>query len=167
MIEIYPKLFIGNENDYEHIVKYENNWNVIHACKDPYHRRLLGYTTRGAPKNHPEYYYAERGPILYLNLIDPNNPEYIPKIIIDKALNFIDISLKNNFNVLVHCNLGESRAPSIGLLYLLSHSDFFFNIPKDMIFEKFKEIYPVYRPSNGMKGYILINYPFYFSGEFK
>ena len=60
---------------------------------------------------------------LYLNLIDPPNPAYIPKEIIDAALEFIDKGLKDGKRVLVHCNQGESRSPGIGLLYLAIHTD--------------------------------------------
>ena len=58
MIEIYPNLFVGDQGDYEYQVKGQDGWAVVHACKEPYHRQLLGYRTRGAPKGHPEYLYA-------------------------------------------------------------------------------------------------------------
>jgi hypothetical protein len=44
MIEIYTNLFIGNEQDYELRVKNQPEWRVVHACKEPYHRQLPGYT---------------------------------------------------------------------------------------------------------------------------
>ena len=34
MIEIYPDLWIGTEQDYEISVKGNSDWEVIHACKD-------------------------------------------------------------------------------------------------------------------------------------
>ncbi len=55
MIEVYKNLFIGNENDFEQRVKNQLEWRVVHACKHPYHKNLLGYTCKAAPKNHPEY----------------------------------------------------------------------------------------------------------------
>ncbi|MDR1908375.1 MAG: dual specificity protein phosphatase family protein [Spirochaetaceae bacterium] len=120
MIEIYHNLFIGAEQDYESKVSGRPDWFVVHACKESYHRRLLDYTGRGAPKEHPEYLIARRSNILFLNLADADDPAYIPKEIIDSALNFIDEALSNDNPCLVHCNQGESRSPSIGLLYLVS-----------------------------------------------
>ncbi len=53
MIEIHPNLYVGHQGDYEYLVQGQDGWAVVHACKEPYHRNLLGYTTRGAPKDHP------------------------------------------------------------------------------------------------------------------
>jgi len=47
MTEIHPNLFIGTATDYELKVKNQNDWNVIHACKEPYHRQALVYSGRG------------------------------------------------------------------------------------------------------------------------
>ncbi|WP_411823658.1 dual specificity protein phosphatase family protein [Leptospira sp. 'Mane'] len=118
MIQIRPNLFIGNEQDYEMKIKSQHDWNVVHACKEPYHRNLLGYSGRGAPKAHPEYLIARRENRLFLNLVDADDPNYIPKEIIDSAIAFMDESLLSGQNCLVHCNQGESRSPSLGLLYL-------------------------------------------------
>ena len=123
MIEIHPNFFVGNQDDFEYQVNGQEDWAVAHACRDPYHRQLLGYKGRGAPKDHPEYLYAERGNRLYLNLVDAADPVYIPKEVIDKAVAFIHEKLAEGLKVLVHCNQGESRGPGIGFLYLLRHSD--------------------------------------------
>ena len=47
MIEVYPDLFVGTERDYESVVRHEDEWYIVHACKEPYHRRELAYTSRG------------------------------------------------------------------------------------------------------------------------
>jgi predicted protein tyrosine phosphatase len=151
MKEIYKNLFIGNQDDYECKVKYENKWAVIHACKEPYHRNLLGYTGRGAPKDHPEYFYAERPNRLYLNLVDVPDPTFIAKEIIDKAIDFIFRHIDEQ-SVLVHCNLGMSRSSTIGLLYLASIGYF----EKDDFYsaeEKYQKLYPNYSPGRGMRSF--------------
>jgi len=104
MTEIHTNLYVGNENDYEFKVKNREGWNVIHACKEPYHRQTLGYSGRGAPKDHPEYLIAKRDNRLILNLVDVENPAYIAKEIMDEALQFIDQNLEAGRKVLVHCN---------------------------------------------------------------
>ena len=155
MIEIFPHLFIGTESDYENTVKFKNEWYVVHACKEPYHRQLLGYTGRGAPKNHPEYLMATRDNRLFLNLVDAADPAYIPRPIIDESLRFINKALQSGRSVLVHCNLGESRSPGIGLLYLVKYTDV---LPKTSLIEaesEFIKLYPPYHPKNGIRGFLL------------
>ena len=160
MIEIYPNLFIGNADDYELQVKGQPGWMVVHACKEPYHRRELGYTSRGAPKNHPEYLIAKRDNRLILNLVDANDPNYIPKEIIDAALEFIKDGLGKSQKVLVHCNQGESRSPSIGMLYLAINTE---KLPKEFAEaeQSFRQIYPMYNPSGGMRGFLVRNWSNY------
>jgi len=86
MIEIYPNLYIGNEDDYESKVRSETGWCVVHACKDPYHRQALGYTGRAAPKEHPEYLIARRDNQLILNLVDADHTDLNqPITIIDET----------------------------------------------------------------------------------
>lgn len=161
MIEIHPNLFIGHQGDYEHQVQGQDGWAVVHACKEPFHRDLLGYNTRGAPKGNPEYFFAERGNRLYLNLVDANDPAYILKEIIDKALVFIHEKLAQDLKVLVHCNQGESRSPGIGFLYLLRHTDV---LPKTSLEEAlgaFRRIYPAFHPSGGISGFIAAHWEEY------
>jgi len=154
MIEISSGLFAGHQGDYEYQVKGQDGWAIVHACKEPYHRQLLGYKGRGAPKDHPEYFFAERGNRLYLNLVDAPNPAYIPKEIIDRAIAFIDEQLSEGLKVLVHCNQGESRGPAIGFLYLLSHTDALAKTSHDEALAAFRKIYPTFRPSGGISGFI-------------
>jgi hypothetical protein len=157
MIEVYKKLFIGTETDFEVSVKGREGWFIVHACKEPYHRALLGYSGRGAPKGHPEYLFAKRNKRLFLNLVDADDPAYIPDEIMQEALRFIDDALQSGQKCLVHCNLGESRSPSIGLLYLVMKS----LLPIGSMAEAettFKKIYPAYNPKNGMRGYIAVNW---------
>lgn len=161
MIEIHPDLYIGNESDYERHVRYEAGWCVVHACKEPYHRQALGYTGRGAPKDHPEYLFARRGDHLILNLVDAPDPAYIPKEIIDTALEYTDTSLQQGNRVLVHCNEGHSRSPGIGLLYLAAYTDRFRGHDFFQAETIFRSIYPPYNPKAGMRGYMMKNWDTY------
>ena len=151
MIEIYPNLYVGNQDDYENNVKYKPEWFIVHACKEPYHRQALDYKTRGAPKGHPEYFIARRGNRLILNLVDVDDPSYISKDIIDTALDFIHTSLINSHPVLVHCNQGMSRSAGIGLLYLLAFTDMFFESNFQEAQAKFRTVYPPFNPAAGMR----------------
>jgi len=94
---------------------------------------------------------------LILNLVDAPNPAYIPKEIIDVSLEFIHKELSEGRKVLVHCNLGTSRSPSIGLLYLAIYTE---KLSKEFAIaeNEFRQIYPSYNPGAGMKGFLVQNW---------
>ncbi len=160
MIEVYLNLYVGNETDYEAQVNGKNGWRTVQACKEPYHRRALGYTGRGAPKYHPEYLIAPRGNRLVLNLVDAPDPAYIPKETIDAALAFIHEGLEAGDSVLVHCNEGMSRSAGIALLYLAVYTN---ELPADFAGAEaaFRKLYPMHSPGAGIRGYLQQNWSEY------
>lgn len=165
MIEVHERIHVGTRNDYENIVKGKEKWCVVHACKDPYHRSALGYTGRSAPKDHAEYLVARRPNRLILNLVDANDPKYFAKEIFVAALDFIDESLSEGKDVLIHCNQGESRGPSIALLYLAARARV---IPADSLEsaeEAFRMLYPEYSPNSGVRGHLAQNWTEYTSPQ--
>jgi hypothetical protein len=161
MIEIYPNLFFGGQHDYEQTVRWEAGWRVVQACREPYHRKALGYQGRAAPRGDPEYLVAHREDLLILNLTDANNPAHIPKPIMDAALAFIEASLAAGRRVLVHCNRGNSRAPAIGLLYLAARTDAFSGLDHTEAHDRFRELYPLYDPARGVRGFLITHWAIY------
>ncbi|MDR4969211.1 MAG: hypothetical protein RG740_06300 [Acholeplasmataceae bacterium] len=153
MKKISDKLFVGDQSDYENIVKYDKGYYVIHACKEPYHRQALGYSGRGAPKEHPEYLIAYRTNRMICNLVDADDYRYIPFSLIEIVLKTINDKIKNNY-VFVHCNQGQSRSAVIGLLYLKDTTSLgslnFCDAEKE-----FAKIYPDYNPNKGMRDFAL------------
>ncbi|MDL3985897.1 dual specificity protein phosphatase family protein [Shewanella xiamenensis] len=156
MIEVYPHLFVGNENDATTVLR-ENGWYIIHACKEPYHRQALGYSGRGAPNSHPEYLIAKRDGRLILNLVDAPDPAYISKEIMDAAVNAIVENISDR-KVLVHCNQGMSRSPTIALLYLLKHTNVLKTDDLASVHETFLGLYPLYNPAGGVAGFVEKNW---------
>jgi hypothetical protein len=168
MREISKNLFCGSAQDFylsllctdgpvktemELLMCMPEGWAVVHACKEPFHRMALGYAGKGAPKDHPEYLWSERmGNRLALNIVDAPKPEFFDKSMIDKALEFIDEKLNAGMKVLVHCNEGMSRSPSLCLLYLIKQG-----IIKGDTFSDceaaFMQIYPEYNPGEGIRGF--------------
>lgn len=149
MKEVYKNLFVGDEKDYDKN-KGKVGWAYVLAAKDPYHRELLGYTSLAAPKEDPEYLVAKRGQKLVLNLVDlpPEKSKFIPDEIIEKSIAFIRSRLITDTKVLVVCNQGKSRSPSLAFAYMIKHTDTFKNVKSFSAAEKkFKEIYPEYNPS--------------------
>lgn len=158
MREVYPGLFVGNERDYESSVAGKKGWAVVHACREPYHRQALGYSGRATRKNHPEYLVARRGNRLILNMIDVDNPTFFSKQMIDQALDFIDEALKKGLKVLVHCNLGESRSPSIALLYMAARLHVLSIESFEATEAQFRTLYPNYNPSLGIREHLRQNW---------
>lgn len=159
MIEVYKNLFVGSENDYFNI-RNQSEWFVIHACKN-FHNQILGIRgMQKIPSSNPERNFAIRDNKLSLNLIDGDNYITLPQIykdeissIMNKAIDFIKENIEPK-KVLVHCNQGISRSPTIALLYLYKHTDLFKNLALDDAIKRFRGFYPHYNPKNGMVEYL-------------
>jgi protein-tyrosine phosphatase len=166
MLELTAGLHIGAGHDFD-TVQHNPSWFVISAAKEPWHRDALGYTGRGAPKDDPEYLAAYRPRHMIMNLVDPNDAKWIPRELINAALDEIGTKLDDGFEVLVHCNKGESRAPTIGLLYLLSIGEIGASCENgDEVMDVFKcDYYPDYNPSEGFIQFVRENWQSYMPKE--
>ena len=149
MKEIHKSLYVGGDSDYEK-VKENPDWRVLRACKDGPggHREIIGYQERSAPKG-PTYLFVERPRKLILNMVDSDSPDYFPDSMVDKALAFVSDNIRLGHKVLIACNRGESRAPSLGLLWLVLNG----LLPPGGAFHRFKKLYPDYDPAPGIKIY--------------
>ena len=147
MISVYPNLYVGTDDDFEKVVRDMKGWAVVHADREPYHRRLLGYDTEHPPMNHPEFFAALRNDRLFLNLNDPEDTENLPKIILDTALNFIHLSLLGGKRVLVNSSNGINAAPVLALLYIASYSDRFSGLILADAESVYRKIYTAYKPN--------------------
>lgn len=151
MIEVHPGLFVGDETD-ERATRGRADWFVVHACKEPFHRDALNYTGRAAPTAHPEYLVAHRPGCIILNLVDADEPRLIRHECIAAAVDAIAANIVRS-KVLIHCNKGQSRAPTIALLYLALQTDLFDDCDYLGAVERFRALYPPYAPAAGMAGY--------------
>jgi hypothetical protein len=153
MREIFPKLFVGSQKDYEESYFVPEQWGIVLAAKEPWHRQAIGYTGRACDKAHLEYLMARRVNKLILNLVDAPKAEFFDKRIIDAALEFIEEQLNTGKSVLICCNQGESRSPSICLLYLIKQGIIKGDTFSDCEAE-FMQIYPEYNPGEGIRGFM-------------
>ena len=127
---------------------------VIHACKSPCHQTFVNYRGSLLP-SHPEYLWAQRGRELALNLIDPPLPLFKVQSF-TAAMDFMDAFPEGDDPLLVHCNQGESRAPSIVLLYMAKRLR---SIPDDDYATAravFETLVPpgTYRPGKGLETFL-------------
>ncbi len=127
---------------------------IVHACKDPCHRCAAGYTEKSLPTDHPHYLALERGNHLYLNLIDPPVPLFKLESFV-RFFEFMDRQIAHR-PVLIHCNKGESRAPSLALLYMAKRGF----LPGESYAQAratFEEKFP-YKPGKGIENFLKENW---------
>lgn len=153
MIEIYKNLLIGNDFD---CASSYNKCAIIHACKTC-HQKALRYT-KSLPNTHPNYLIYETENNLFLNLVDMPQ-EFLPRFtdpIMISSLQFIDKNIKDK-KVLIHCNQGASRSPSIALLWMAvnNHID---NSSYLVAKRDFINLYNNYQPGNGIELYLQNNW---------
>ena len=162
MIEISNRVFVGNDDDYRYGWSHERNWSFVHAAKDPWHREFVGYKGRSAPKESDEYYYAIRNKEIALNIIDVENPDWFNMDMIKMAIGFTIKHHGLGYNVLIHCNHGESRSPSLGLLYLATIGEIpneTFNSAETAFIGKYKH----YNPKAGIRKHLQMHWYEYMS----
>ncbi|MDY6862946.1 MAG: hypothetical protein SV062_08155 [Thermodesulfobacteriota bacterium] len=151
--KIYDRIYIANDGYCT--TGNESNY-IIHACKYPcYHRitRGIKYET-----DSPEYLFVEYPHDLYLNIIDPDKPLFM-KGTFDVFLYFMDEKWgKERNNIIIHCNEGVSRAPSLGLLFLAKNLKAISNDSYDAAREDFFKIFPEYMPKNGIVQFLTKNW---------
>ena len=116
------------------------------------HQSVVGWQGRGCNPDNPYYLFKRDPDAIYLNMIDGENPKYVNDEMIDPALNFIHEHLSVGNAVFVYCSLGESRSPSIALMYLLENS--LVEKSSNTINQFKREYYPMYNPKNGNLLYI-------------
>ena len=147
MEEIIRGLYLGSDKDVEKAKA--RGYARLCVCKDgpDSHRGMLGYTTMSAPKG-KDYLAVREDDIMALNVIDVDDPLMIPDEALDEGLKFIHEMQEKGRILLVHCNAGHSRSPSLTLMYLRAVGE----MPDSFVrAEKiFRTIYPDYDPGIGM-----------------
>ncbi|MBF0472584.1 MAG: dual specificity protein phosphatase family protein [Nitrospirae bacterium] len=134
----------------------KSNYAVIHACKTC-HQKTLGYQSR-LHQTDPNYLIYEIEDNLYLNIVDMPTEQkaiYIHPIM-KKSIKFINKHIDTK-NILIHCNHGKSRSPSIALVYL-AHKNIIFNNAFDEAKNNFIDIFPNYLPNTGIELYLQKNW---------
>jgi hypothetical protein len=161
MRRIYTNLFVGGDIDCN-ADTIDPSISIVHACKTCHQKAL--YYSGSLPSSHPNYLIYEQGSNLYLNMVDMPN-ELLSKFtnpIFIHAMDFINREIKTK-NVLVHCNFGMSRSPSLGLVYLAS-TGVISNNSLEKAADEFFCLYPKYSPGTGIMLYMKRNWDFLMNG---
>ena len=148
MEKVYDGLWVGADEDSANAKS--RGYARLAVCKEgpDGHRQMCDYSTPGATHN-GEYLFAKRGTWAAMNCIDVEHPEMIPTAMIIQGLKFIHAQLKAGRKILVHCNAGRSRGPSMVLMYLHAIGE----LPQgiERAHKIFKTIYPKFDPQRGMR----------------
>lgn len=139
------------------VCKPENHrkYAIIHACKEPCHRHAVGYSGN-LRSTHPNYLAFETDNQLYLNLIDPPTPLFMPESF-RIFLEFCDRFRESDWPLLIHCNQGASRAPSLALLYMAKRLELIPNQSFSAARKAFSEQFP-YNPGAGIVTFLKKNW---------
>lgn len=142
-----PNLYFGNL-EAGHRAAYDAA--VVHACKEPCHREVVGYDKKIDP-SHPDYLSYERGNHLYLNMIDPPVPLF-QAATFKRFFEFVDRHIIAR-RVVIHCNQGMSRAPSLALLYMAKRLQLLPDTDFNAARRVFEHTFP-YAPGKGIETYL-------------
>lgn len=155
MIQIKDlSLFVGTKEEY--FSAKQKGMKIVCALNRANgfvtHQSVVGWQGKGCNKDSPYYLFKREEDAIYLNMIDGVDPKYVNDEMINPALDFIHQHLSNGQEVFVYCSLGESRSPSIALMYLLEHNLIKKNDNTLNLFRS--EYYTSYNPKSGNLLYI-------------
>jgi len=149
MKQISPNVYVGDDADYEK-VKDARDWAFVRCCKygPGGHQQTLGYSTLAAPEGKNKY-WVRRSNLLALNLLDLDDPNFVPTEAIQVALDFIRDNVDEK-KVLIACNAGHSRGPTIGLMWLRTIGRMPYSFMQSEKFYR-NDIYSKFDPSPGIE----------------
>lgn len=157
LVEVEKRIFVGN--DVECFTK-KAGWVIVHACKFPCHVKAVA-CGNVIPKDHPHYLVKADEDNLFLNMIDPAGPLFKQEIF-SAFFNFTIPHYENSKNIFIHCNRGESRAPSLALLFMSKYLGAIGNLSFENAKNDFLKVYKLYSPGMGIVKYLSDNWQIIF-----
>lgn len=145
MERLHERIYVGGGED---CFEAAEGWAVVHACRHPCFRRALA-RRRGSGA----LCYLEEGADLYLDLVDSPQPASTVEPF-EAFLDFTARHWKGGSRLLIHCNRGRSRSPSLALLSLAKSLEVIAAGSYAQACRDFLEIYPRYAPGEGMRTFL-------------
>ena len=168
MIQIHENLYVGSDADVDEFKELHPDGYIIHAAKEPWHRKACGYTGRAAPKG-DDYFFRYTTNALALNLVDSPDKKYIAEECFKEANDILDFMYEKGRPVLLHCNQGKSRSAGILFYHMMQVDIEGFGLSPttfDEALEFFTEtIYPDTVFGNGVHGFLEEQYNLILDGE--
>ncbi len=148
------QLFVGVKEEYN--IARQKGMKIVCALNRANgfvtHQSVVGWQGRGCNPASPYYLFKREPDAIYLNMIDGDDPKYVNDEMINPALDFIHQHITLGNEVFIYCSLGESRSPSIALMYLLEYGYIEKSSNTLNLFKN--EYYPNYIPKSGNLLYI-------------
>jgi len=143
-------LWIGDRSSSS--VRIDPGWAVVNTAKSV-HIEIMGWGQK-PPRDHPNYIILEDGQLLSFNWVDgpANMYKWSGPDAFIQALDFIDMWLPTK-SVLINCDLGQSRSPTVALLYLAKRARTIDGTSFAHARQDFVKLYPRYAPS-GIAEYV-------------
>lgn len=152
-MQVYERVIVTNDLG---CTSGSDKLAVVHACKSPCHQRALGYSGK-LQDTHPNYLVLETDNDLFLNIIDPPVPLFMPPLF-SRFLDFSNKHWHNGQELLIHCNQGESRAPSLALLFLAKGVSVISDESYAAARRDFERTFQRYNPGKGIETYFSKNW---------
>lgn len=126
-----------------------DGWTVVHACRHPCYRMAAASLTDAERRD--SALAAESN--LYLDLIDPPLPLFGVAPFVT-FLDFVEPRWRRGEHLLIHCNLGRSRAPTLALLFLAKRLRTLPDASYELAAEAFRKTLPSYTPGAGIRSFL-------------
>jgi hypothetical protein len=156
-VMVHDGIFVGSGAD-----TYKFAGSVLHCARDPWFGQARTTNTllwkNGVVDTVVLPKYIGQNAILVgynemaLNMVDAGDARYFPDDMVNAGLEFITERLAEGDPVLVHCNMGLSRSPSMAFLWMFEHG--FLDDEFQYALLQFKSIYLDYCPGNGIFQYL-------------
>lgn len=153
---IIDNLYVGTLEDCK-AATGQKGWAVVHACKNPCHADQCGQKPDPAGK---DYLSKQVGDSLYLNMID-GPAQFFQLELFHTFIKFARARWEEGKKLVIHCDKGESRSPTLALLFL---ARVLYRIPADTYddaWDAFQVILGpdcVYAPSKGLETWMRENW---------
>lgn len=151
MKKVAEGLYVGNDADV--VGAIDKGYAICSVCKHgPFgHSNALGYGGGAAPAG-PNRLWVLNGNHLRVNAIDSafGHPDGFKAL--DHALDFVKRMRAIHKPVLVHCNQGKSRAPSVALAALIENGELSSDL--DRAGREFLDLYSRYEPKGGVMAWL-------------
>lgn len=146
MRRICERLYTGAIED---CFEGAGEWAVVHACRHPCYRAAVQRLGLGGGS--PACLEADRN--LYLDLIDaPARHFSTPPL--EAFLSFASRHWEGGAAILIHCNQGMSRSPSLAMLLLAKRLGTIPGASYEAASAAFSKLLPCYFPGEGIRAFL-------------
>jgi len=154
-----PDLYVGQVVELPKLLQNVSLWNFVNLSS-VWHRQYHNWD-HGSDSTSKCYVFHEDSGFVSLNWVDgparyfDYQGEGVQRV--EKVLRFIKTSLNIGKKVFICCDQGQSRSPSVALLYMAVtgrlRKDTYQNAQVEFLFH-----YPPYKPGEGMKEFLEKNW---------